>query len=371
MEPVPTAAGGWRSCVQWLCRGLLASSLAALTACANLPAGGAESRTAVSQDAARESAPEPGLDSAAQESAKERLFSDLTQGLSTYRLVPGDAVEVLYLGSNQAQPTEYTLGVGDRLRIEFHYTDEAARTLVVRPDGMITLPLKGDVMAAGKSPMQLTRDIEKLYADVFRTPKVSVIVEQFTSKLDDLRVSLSNLQRGRSQRVLIGPDGMGYLPYLPGIRLTGLTVDKARETINDEYHRRFGNLEVSVLLDTVTGNRVFVFGEVSRPGAVTVSGPMTVLQALASAGGNLPTGSLSNVKVLYWAENERQPRVRTLDLARLMERGGSVDDIVLPGNSTVYVPPTSLASTGRFVDQLLRQIFMFNGTSVSFQRTLN
>ncbi len=346
-----------------LWRGALLAGLTWLAACAHVQPPAANAASASAPEAAA-------ADPAAVEGARERLFDDLTKGLSSYRLVPGDAVEVLYLGSNQPQSTEYLLGVGDRLRIEFHYTDEAARTLVVRPDGMITLPLKGDMMAAGRTPMQLTRDIEMLYADVFRTPKVSVIVEQFTSRLDDLRVSLSNLQRGRSQRVLLGPDGMGYLPYLPGMRLTGMTVDGAREAINSEYRKRYGNLEVSVLLDTVTGNRVFVFGEVSRPGAVALNGPVTVLQALASAGGHLPTGSLGNVKILYWEDNERQPRVRTIDLARVMEHGAAGEDLVLPGNSTVYVPPTSLTTAGRFVDQLLRQIFLFNGTSVSFQRTL-
>lgn len=304
-----------------------------------------------------------------QNKTKEQIVEALGRGLAGYRVMPGDVLEVLYLSSNQPQPTEYVVGVGDRLRIEFHYVEEAPRTVLVRPDGRITLPLKGEVMAAGRTPAQLTESLQKLYADIFRDPRISVSVEQFTSKIDDLRVSLTNLQRGRSQRVVLSPDGMAYLPFLPGLRLSGLTVDEAREVINTKYAREFGNLQVSVLLDTAAGNRVFVFGEVARPGIVQLTSPMTVLQALASAGGHLPTGSLADVRVLYWRKDEKQPLLRTINLENVIERRRLNEDMVLPANSTIYVPPTGITRANRFVDQFLRQLFLFTGTSISFQRT--
>ena len=42
------------------------------------------------------------------------------------------------------------------------------------------------------------------------------------------------------------------------------------------------------------------------------------------------------------------------------------EDMVVPPNATVWVPPTQVARVGRFVDQVIRQIFLFNGTSISF-----
>jgi len=302
------------------------------------------------------------------DSARQHITKALAVGLSSYRLLPGDVLEVLYLSSNQPQPTAYMIGVGDRLRIEFHDIPEASRTLLVRPDGRITLPRKGDVMAAGLEPAQLANQLQTLYSDIYRHPRISVVVEQFTSKIDDLRVSLSNLQRGRSQRVALSPDGLAYLPYLTGLRVSGLTVDEARGLINEQYAKQFGNLEVSVLLDSVVNNRVFVFGEVARPGVVQLTGSMTVLQALASAGGHLPTGSLSSVKVLYWSGEEKKPHLRTVNLARVMAELRVDEDLVLPPNSTIYVPPTGITEANRFVDQFLRQLFLFNGMSISFQR---
>jgi protein involved in polysaccharide export with SLBB domain len=312
------------------------------------------------------------LDNAAEQTvARNKLFRDMSEGLSGYLIAPGDVLEALYLTSNVPQPTPYTMGVGDRLRIEFHYTDEPQRTVLVRPDGMITVPFVGDVMAAGVTPMELGKRLEDTYRDIYSKPRITVTVEEFTSRLDDLRVSLESLQRGRSQKIVISPDGIAYLPYLNGVKVAGKSIDQARDYINEQYRSKYGSLEVSLLLDTVTGNRVFVFGEVAAPGILRPNGQLTVLQALASAGGHLPTGSLSEVKVLYWSAGESEPRLRTINLQRVIAEQRVEEDMVLPGNSTVYVPPTGITNANRFIDQYLRQLFLFNGTSIGINYQLN
>lgn len=299
---------------------------------------------------------------------RDRMRADFARGLSLYRLVPGDVLEVLYLSSRRPQPIEYVVGVGDRLRVEFHYTDRAPRELLVRPDGRVTLPLKGDVMAAGLTATRLAENLERLFADVYKEPRITVSVEQYTSRIEDLRVSLTNLQRGRSQRATVAPDGAIYLPYLPAVRVAGMTQDEAREAINTEYANAFSNLEVSVLLEAAVGNRVFVFGEVAKPGVIQLNGAMTVMQALASAGGHLPTGSLSDVRVLYWRHGEAEPRLRAINLLRAFQERRLDEDMVLLPNSTIYVPPTGITTANRAVDQFLRQMFLFNGISIGFQR---
>lgn len=308
---------------------------------------------------------------AEQTAARNKIFRDMSEGLSGYLIAPGDVLEALYLTSNVPQPMAYTMGVGDKLRIEFHYTDEPTRTVVVRPDGMVTVPFEGDIMAAGVTPMALGKKLESVYKHIFSKPRITVSVDEFTSRLDDLRVSLENLQRGRSQKIVISPEGIAYLPYLNGIKIAGMSIDAAREHINDQYRNKYGNLEVSLLLDTVTGNRIFVFGEVAAPGIVRPTGQLTVLQAIASAGGHLPTGSLSGVKVLYWSADDNQPRLRTVNLQRVIHELRVEEDMVLPGNSTVYVPPTGITKANRFIDQYLKQLFLFNGTSIGINYQLN
>lgn len=314
---------------------------------------------------------QPADDELAQETAaRARILSGLTQGLASYRLVPGDVLEVLFLTRSAVEAEPYRIHVGDRLRVEFHFVDEAPRTVGVRPDGMITLPYKGDVPAAERAPAQLAAELQSLYADVWREPRITVTVEQFTSRLEDLRLTLSNSQRGRSQRVVLGPDGLAFLPFLPGLRLAGLSVDQARERINAEYRQRLGGLEVSVLLDGMGGNRIFVFGEVPRPGLVAGGGNFTVLQAVASAGGVLPSAAADMVRVLSWSDAAGSPQMRSVDLQRIAGEGRTGEDLLLVGQSVIYVPPTGLVKTGRFVDQFLRQLLLFNGITLGINHEL-
>src|SRR6266702_3503329 len=57
-----------------------------------------------------------------------------------------------------ANDTEYKIGAQDLLRIDVWKEDQLTRTVPVRPDGKVTLPLLNDVQAAGLTPMQLGSD---------------------------------------------------------------------------------------------------------------------------------------------------------------------------------------------------------------------
>jgi polysaccharide biosynthesis/export protein len=76
----------------------------------------------------------------------------------------------------------YTIGSGDILSINVWRETEISQKLVVRPDGMITLPLIGDVPAAGQTPEQLAAAITKKLEAILTSPQVSVIVAEVHSK---------------------------------------------------------------------------------------------------------------------------------------------------------------------------------------------
>jgi polysaccharide export outer membrane protein len=71
---------------------------------------------------------------------------------------------------------DYRIGPGDVLRVSVFQNDELTATLPVRPDGKISTPLVEDMVAVGKTPSQLARDIEKSLAEYIKAPKVSVVV---------------------------------------------------------------------------------------------------------------------------------------------------------------------------------------------------
>ncbi|MEO7385568.1 MAG: XrtA/PEP-CTERM system exopolysaccharide export protein, partial [Gammaproteobacteria bacterium] len=78
-----------------------------------------------------------------------------------------------------APQTEYVIGPGDTLQIFVWQHPEVSVTVPVRPDGRISTPLVEDVVAVGKTPTQLARDLEGQIGQYIRTPSVSVIVSNF------------------------------------------------------------------------------------------------------------------------------------------------------------------------------------------------
>jgi polysaccharide export outer membrane protein len=77
------------------------------------------------------------------------------------------------------QSADYLIGPGDTLQVFVWGQPELSVTVPVRPDGRVTTPLVQDIEAVGKTPSQLSRDIEKVLSEFVRTPQVNVIVQGF------------------------------------------------------------------------------------------------------------------------------------------------------------------------------------------------
>jgi polysaccharide biosynthesis/export protein len=80
--------------------------------------------------------------------------------------------------SQVVNPDQYIIGPGDVLQVFVWRNPELTATVPVRPDGKISTPLVEDMVAVGKNPSQLARDIEKVLSEYVRSPTVNVIVTQ-------------------------------------------------------------------------------------------------------------------------------------------------------------------------------------------------
>lgn len=79
---------------------------------------------------------------------------------------------------------EYVIGHGDRLDIVFPFNEQFNQTdVAVRPDGRITIPIVGEVRAAGMTPSQLDSFITEKSSKLIRDPEVSVVVKQFARQV--------------------------------------------------------------------------------------------------------------------------------------------------------------------------------------------
>jgi len=158
----------------------------------------------------------------------------------------------------------YIIGAQDVLDISVWKEPEITRTVPVRPDGKISLPLLNDVQAAGLTPAQLTAEITTSLKKFVTDPEVTVIVEQINSQ------------------------------------------------------------------------RVYILGEVTRPGAYPMLPGMTVLQALSSAGGFTQFANEKKMYVLRRVNGNQQKYY--FNYKDVLNGKRADENIALRAGDTIVVP---------------------------------
>ena len=116
---------------------------------------------------------------------------------------------------------------------------------------------------------------------------------------DVISVTVFNQDRYSRAGIIIPPSGRISLTLIPGgLFVNGKTTDEVEEMIKKRYDEYIIDPQVTVSLDKATSYRYSVMGDVAQPGIKLMSRRLTVTEALAEAGGVLPTGNRSKVVVL-------------------------------------------------------------------------
>jgi len=84
--------------------------------------------------------------------------------------------------TDEDPPNAYAIGVGDVLEVSVWKNPELSATVPVRPDGRISVPLLGDVQAAGMTPLALKQTLTEGYKEYVTAPGVSVVVKEIHSR---------------------------------------------------------------------------------------------------------------------------------------------------------------------------------------------
>jgi polysaccharide export outer membrane protein len=139
-----------------------------------------------------------------------------------------------------------------------------------------------------------------------------------------------------SRVVPVRPDGKISLPLLNDVQAAGLTPSQLAAQITDSLKKFVTNPQVTVIVTTINSQRVYILGEVTRPGAFPLLPNMTVLQALSSAGGFTQFAREKNIYVL---RNEDGKQVKHPFNYKAVVGGKNTDqDIVLKAGDTIVVP---------------------------------
>jgi polysaccharide export outer membrane protein len=160
---------------------------------------------------------------------------------------------------------EYVIGPDDLLSVNVWKEPEISRNLPVRPDGNISLPLVGDLMASGRTPVQLQNEIRQQLVTYLSNPEVTVVVQEAKS------------------------------------------------------------------------HRFNIVGEVDKPGSYVMSSPMTVLDAIALAGGLRDFAKETKIYVLR--VNADGSRVQLpFNYKRVIKGSDLKADVQLEPRDTIVVP---------------------------------
>lgn len=142
--------------------------------------------------------------------------------------------------------------------------------------------------------------------------------------------------RDGSEGYLIPTDGMVRLPLVGPVKLAGLTETQAVDKLTNEYRSYLKNPFASV---KILNQKLFVLGEVRKPGVVHVTnGTMTLFEALAYSGDLTDDAERTNVRVIRGGL--RNPQMREINLANLSEM--KLTSLLLQPNDIIYVQPRDM-----------------------------
>lgn len=158
--------------------------------------------------------------------------------------------------------------------------------------------------------------------------------------------------------VQVRPDGFISLQLAGEVRLSGKTTEEASKEIETLFAKEVRTPRVSIQIRNFSSQKIYVSGEVPRPGVLPLTTPATVLSAISDAGGITKLGNRNKVVVIRKDEKGLPARIPV----RLFASGKPTPEALMPLQpfDVVLVPESKIARADRWVDQWIRQLIPAN-----------
>ena len=160
--------------------------------------------------------------------------------------------------------------------------------------------------------------------------------------------------RELNEDVIVRPDGRISLQLIPEVVAAGQTPAALAGALGSLYSDQLDNPEIAVIVRTFSAQRVYVDGEVRKPGEMVLIGPLTVLQAIARAGGITDAAKPQEVLVVSRGP-KGEPVVIRVNIKKATTGADPSQDLGLVPYDVVYVSRLAIANVNRWVDHYIRQ----------------
>lgn len=173
-----------------------------------------------------------------------------------------------------------------------------------------------------------------------------------------------------NETITVRPDGKISLQLVDEVQAAGLTPAQLDDFLTDRYSKELKKPAITVIVGSFASQRVYVGGEVSRQGLVELTGGMTALQAVVSAGGFKETAD-PEAAIIIRKGPENQPVPVRVNLKNALSGDGPDALVQLRPYDVVYIPKSWIAEANKFVNQYIEQLLLYRGISLGFTYQVN
>ena len=194
-------------------------------------------------------------------------------------------------------------------------------------------------------------EINREYKKHLLEPAVTVALEDFNVKVAELKKAITTAARGQSKIAPVSPDGRISFPLIGSMQVQGFTVAQVEKMINESYAKQVRNLNITLIMLEIHHPKLYVLGEVEKPGAYDIAYVPNVMNALTLAGGFKRSGELEEIAV-FRNEGLERPISFKVDLKRALRAGVSLTNIKLKPGDIIYVPKTRLDERNDTIEKI-------------------
>jgi polysaccharide export outer membrane protein len=143
-------------------------------------------------------------------------------------------------------------------------------------------------------------------------------------------------EKDMSAEVVVRPDGKVSLPLLNDIQAAGLTPDQLRAQVEKAATKFIESPNATVIVKTINSRKVHIIGNVNKPGTYPMNGELTVLQAIAVAGGLQEWADAKNIVVMR--KEDGKDTSFKFNYKDVVRQKNLAQNIPLKPGDTVFVP---------------------------------